>query len=77
MSGKGDARGVPEIGNNVYIASGAKVFGKIKIGDNVKIGANAVVYRDIPANSVVVLKPGFEILSSSSEREQEIRDREI
>jgi len=77
MSGKGEARGVPEIGNNVYIAPGAKVFGKIKIGDNVKIGANAVIYRDIPPNSVVVLKPGFEIISSSSEREQEIREREI
>ncbi len=54
VSGKGDKRGCPIIGNNVYIAPGAKIFGKIKIGNNVKIGANAVVYKDIPDNSVVV-----------------------
>ena len=45
---------VPEIGNNVIIYPGAKIFGKIKIGDNVKIAPNAVVYFDVPSNSTVV-----------------------
>ncbi len=63
VSGKGEKRGVPIIGDNVYIASGAKIFGKIKIGNNVKIGANAVVYKDIPDDAIVVLEPGFKIIS--------------
>ena len=35
------------------MAPGAKIFGKITIGDNVAIGANAVVNKDIPDNAVV------------------------
>lgn len=56
-------KGVPTIGDNVYIAPGARVFGKIAIGNNVKIGANTVVHKDIPDNANVVLDPGFTILS--------------
>ena len=55
--------GVPRIGNNVYIGPGAKVFGRITIGNNVKIGANCVVHKDVPENAVVALNPGFEIIS--------------
>jgi serine O-acetyltransferase len=62
-AGKGEKRGAPTIGDNVYFAPGAKVIGKIKIGNNVKIGPNAVVYQDIPDNSIVVLEPGFKIIS--------------
>ena len=61
VSGQGDKRGVPKIGDNVYIGAGAKVFGKIVVGSNVKIGANAVVHKDVPDNSTVVLAPGFKI----------------
>jgi serine O-acetyltransferase len=43
----------PTIGNNVYIATGAKVLGNIKIGNNVIIAANSVVIDDIPSNSIV------------------------
>lgn len=43
----------PTIGNNVYIGPGAKLFGRIKIGDNVAIGANAVVNKDVPDNVTV------------------------
>lgn len=38
--------GSPQIGNNVYIGPGAKIFGRIKIADSIKIGANAVVNKD-------------------------------
>lgn len=42
----------PVIGNNVTITCGAKVLGPITIGDNVTIGANAVVVKDLPPDSV-------------------------
>lgn len=44
----------PKIGNNVLIGAGAKLLGPITIGDNVQIGANAVVTKDVPANSIAV-----------------------
>lgn len=44
----------PVIGNNVDIGAGAKILGRIRIGDNVLIGANAVVVRDVPSNSTAV-----------------------
>jgi serine O-acetyltransferase len=48
----------PTIGNNVVVGAGAKVLGNIVIGDNSYIGANAVVIKDVPANSTVVGVPG-------------------
>jgi len=48
----------PTIGNNVVIGAGAKVLGNINVGDNSYIGANAVVIKDVPANSTVVGVPG-------------------
>ena len=46
--------GIPHIGNYVILSSGCKVIGGVKIGNNVIIGANAVVTHDIPDNSVAV-----------------------
>jgi serine O-acetyltransferase len=50
-------RGSPVIGNRVDIGAGAKILGPIRIGDDVAIGANAVVIRDVPANSIAVGVP--------------------
>lgn len=50
IGGRSKSKGVPVIGNDVYIATGAKVLGDITIGDNCVIGANAVVITDIPNN---------------------------
>ena len=47
----------PVIGNNVDIGAGAKLLGNIRIGDNVCIGANAVVIRDVPSDSIAVGVP--------------------
>ena len=47
----------PVIGNNVDIGAGAKVLGRIIIGDNVLIGANSVVVSDVPSNSIAVGVP--------------------
>lgn len=52
-----DGRVRPIIGNNVEIYTNAVVFGGIIIGDNVKIGAGAVVNKDIPDNCTVVGNP--------------------
>ena len=51
--GRSNKPGMPTIGNNVYIATGAKILGNIKISDNVIIGANAVVIHDVPSNCSV------------------------
>jgi serine O-acetyltransferase len=68
VAGEGSSAGVPVIGDDVYIAPGAKLFGKIRIGNDVKIGANAVVYRDVPDHAVVVLDPGFRVVSFKGNR---------
>lgn len=49
--------GLPVIGDNVHISHGAVVFGGITIGNNVEIGANAVVNKPIPDNAVVAGVP--------------------
>lgn len=53
-TGKEKGKRHPTIGNNVVIASGAKVLGSFYVGDNSRIGANAVVLSAVPANSTVV-----------------------
>ena len=53
-TGKDKNKRHPDLGNNVMVGSGAKVLGPIKIGDNVKIGANCVVLHDIPSNKTIV-----------------------
>ena len=60
LGGTGKERGKrhPTLGNHVVVGAGAKVLGGIVIGDNVKIGANAVVLRSVPPNSTVVGNPG-------------------
>lgn len=55
--GRVDDPCAPVIGNGVDIGSGAKLLGRITIGDNVLIGANAVVVRDVPSNSIAVGVP--------------------
>ena len=52
-----DKGGPPHIGADVYIGAGAKVLGKVSIGDGARIGANAVVLCDVPARSTAVGVP--------------------
>jgi serine O-acetyltransferase len=47
----------PVIGNRVNIGAGAKILGKVHVGDDAQIGANAVVIEDVPAHSVAVGVP--------------------
>ncbi len=48
----------PTIGDRVIIGAGAKVLGAIKVGDDSRIGANAVVVKEVPSSAVVVGVPG-------------------
>jgi serine O-acetyltransferase len=53
QANRGRHQGAPTIGDNVYIGPGAKVVGKVHVGSNVAIGANAVVTSDVPDCAVV------------------------
>lgn len=48
----------PTIGDRVTIGAGAKILGPIEVGSDCRVGANAVVVRPVPPNSVVVGVPG-------------------
>jgi serine O-acetyltransferase len=48
-----DPFGAPKIGHRVQMGAGAKIIGRITIGNDVIIGANAVVTRDVPDNTIV------------------------
>lgn len=65
LGGTGKERGKrhPTLGNHVVVGAGAKILGAIRIGDNVKIGANSVVLRSVPPNSTVIGIPGRVIKS--------------
>lgn len=54
FKGAGKSDVWPELGDNVYIGAGAKIIGRIRIGDDVVIGANTVVTKDVPARTRVV-----------------------
>jgi len=57
-TGKDKGKRHPTIGNNVLISAGAKILGPFKVGDNSRIGANAVVLREVEPNTTVVGVPG-------------------
>jgi len=52
--GAGRSNGWPELGDNVYIGAGAKVIGSIRVGNDVVIGANTVVVKNVPDRMRVV-----------------------
>jgi serine O-acetyltransferase len=49
-----ERRQAPQLGNDIFLGAGAKILGSITIGDGAKVGANAVVVKDVPAHSTVV-----------------------
>lgn len=57
-TGKESGKRHPTIGNNVVIATGAKVLGSFKVGDHAKIGAGSVVLKEVPPHATVVGIPG-------------------
>ena len=61
----------PRIGNFVVIGAGAKILGDVTVGDESRVGANAVVIRDVPAHSTAVGVPA-EIRSTRGRRRDEM-----
>ena len=69
-SGKDTGKRHPTIGDRVIIGAGAKILGPIKIGDDSRIGANAVVVKEVPSSAVVVGVPG-QVISRTSPGEDD------
>lgn len=69
IGGRSNRKEVPTIGNNVFIATGSKIIGDVKIEDNVVIGANSVVITSVPKNSIVAGIPARVIKSNVNIRE--------
>ena len=69
LGGTGKERGKrhPTLGNHVVVGAGAKILGGITIGDNVKIGANSVVLKNVSANSTVIGVPA-RVIRTQGER---------
>ncbi|MCZ8256014.1 MAG: serine acetyltransferase, partial [Polaromonas sp.] len=61
----------PVIGNHVVLGAGAKVIGRVTIGDYAKVGANAVVLQDVPPYAVAVGVPARIIFRSPADNAQE------
>lgn len=64
----------PTIGDRVTIGAGAKVLGNIEIGADSRIGANAVVVKPVPENSVVIGVPGQIVKRSQPHRATDAPD---
>ncbi|MGH9272164.1 MAG: serine O-acetyltransferase, partial [Ilumatobacteraceae bacterium] len=54
----------PRIGDTVFFGTGARVIGKVQIGDNARLGANTVVLRDVPASMTAIGIPARIVPSS-------------
>jgi serine O-acetyltransferase len=67
VKNRGAYKGYPIIGNDVYIGPGAKIIGSVRVGDDVAIGANCVVTKDVPSHAVVVGVPARIVSYNGSE----------
>ncbi|HEY3290746.1 MAG TPA: serine O-acetyltransferase EpsC, partial [Anaerolineae bacterium] len=66
----------PTLGDRVVVGAGAKVLGAIVIGNDSRIGANAVVVKPVPPNSVVVGVPGQIVARSKPHTSKDAPDLE-
>lgn len=67
---RGGYGGAATVGNNVMIGAGAKLIGEIRVGDNCRIGANTVVTRNMPDNTVAIGSPcSFKLRTDRAEPE--------
>jgi serine O-acetyltransferase len=57
----------PVLGNDIFIGAGAKILGPVRVGDGARIGANAVVVKDVPAWSTVVGVPARVVRQRSAD----------
>lgn len=71
-TGKETGKRHPTIGNRVIVASGAKVLGPFKVGDDAKIGAGAVVLKEVPPGCTVVGVPGTVVKTPDGPNNEEM-----
>lgn len=67
QTNRGKRAGTPTIGDRVFLGVGAKVIGKVTVGNDSAIGVSALVTKDVPPNSVVAGIPAKVISDSGSE----------
>lgn len=70
--GFSDETNYPELGDNVTINAGAKIIGGVKMGNNSKAGANAVVVKSVPDNCTVVGVPAYIIRRNGIKVKEEL-----
>ena len=71
-TGKDVGKRHPTIGNGVTIGAGAKVLGPIRIGDHCKVGAGAIVLKDVPDQCTVVGNPGRVVKKDKAQPRDEV-----
>ena len=77
-TGKEKGKRHPTIGNNVVVASGAKVLGSFTVGDHAKIGAGSVVLKPVPAYATVVGIPGrIVVMNGKRVHDLQLKDARI
>ncbi|MFB5084694.1 serine O-acetyltransferase [Symbiobacterium thermophilum] len=69
-TGKEKGKRHPTIGDNVVIGTGARILGSFTVGANSRIGAGAVVLREVPPNSTVVGNPGRVVVQNGVRTDQ-------
>ncbi|CDZ24791.1 Serine acetyltransferase [[Clostridium] cellulosi] len=72
-TGKDKGKRHPTLGNNVMVGAGAKILGPFKVGDNAKVGANALVLSEVPPNATAVGVPA-RIVKLNGERVKRTAD---
>ena len=68
-TGKDKGKRHPTLGNHVLVGAGAKILGPFTVGDNARIGGNAVVLKEVPPNATVVGVPGNVIMPADAKPE--------
>ena len=63
-----DVKRHPTLKNNVVVGSGAQVLGPVVVGENAKIGANAVVTKDVPENAVMIGIPAKNVGAAPTDK---------
>lgn len=74
-TGKDRYKRHPDLGNSVMVGCGAKVLGPIKIGNNVKIGANSVVTKAVEDNRTVIGIPGKCVLQKDKKDKKDKEEK--